>query len=32
MQNVMAVDEVSNPPRKNAKAWAAREFIDRPAI
>jgi hypothetical protein len=28
----MVVDEVSKPARKNTKAWAAREFIDIPAI
>jgi hypothetical protein len=29
-QNVMVVDDVSKPAIKNVKAWAAREFIDRP--
>jgi hypothetical protein len=29
-QNVMVVDDVSKPARKKTKAWAAREFIDRP--
>jgi hypothetical protein len=28
----MVVDEVSKPARKNIKAWAASELIDRPAI
>jgi hypothetical protein len=29
-QNVIADDDVSKPPIKNTKAWAAREFIERP--
>jgi hypothetical protein len=29
-QNVMVVDDVSIPARKKTKAWAAKEFIDRP--
>jgi hypothetical protein len=28
----MVVEEVSKPAAKNTKAWAAREFIDRPTI
>jgi hypothetical protein len=28
----MVVEEVSKPAAKNTKAWAAREFIDRPRI
>jgi hypothetical protein len=29
-QNVIVVDDVSKPATKNTKAWAAREFIERP--